>query len=141
VTFSHIGESHGFIPPGTANQTDNATVKIASAGTYMYDFSVRGTAFLAGVPSNHPLAFQLTANGVAVPGSQYVADENDPTETNFNHVVHGFGIFTASQNTNINLNNITGSFLDDVHVLSIPTGPPGSLLAVNASLRLVKICF
>jgi len=139
VSFDHVAESSGIVPPGSGGN-DSTQFRILYAGTYEFDYIVRGVTRTSGVAGTNPLTFQLLAGGSNVLGSQYISKSNAPADIGLNNIVHGFGTFWVPSNTIIQLHNISGGFADTVDLIVVPTGGIGSPLAVNASLRIVRTC-
>lgn len=139
VTFDHFGDNNSILLPGNGT-LDLTQFRILHAGTYQYNFFVKGVATSGSTFGTHPLVFELFANGVQVLGSQYTSQDKDISQSALNHYVVGKGIFTVPANAIIQLHNISGASNDVVTLIAFPTGGLGSTLAVNAALRIVRIC-
>lgn len=137
VSFDRVGEHHVIIPPG-ASGNDATQFKLLHAGTYQYDYYVKGVTRTGSVAGTNPLVFELLGNGTQILGTQYMSqDKSNPVENTF---VIGFGIISVPANTTIQLHNLTGGSNDNVDLAAVPTGGIGSALIINASLRIIRTC-
>jgi len=139
VTFDHVSAAHQITPPGTFN-LDFSQIRIVQAGTYQYDFLVKGISKTSGSPGTHPLVFELYANSTQILGTQFSSQDKDVSETSLNHIVQGFGTISVPGNTILQVHNVTGASSDTVDLVAFPTGGLGSALVVNASLRIFRTC-
>jgi len=145
VTYNFTSTAVVVLPPGVGAYA--FTIPTGNDGTYYFEYHVRGTPTDI-VPADAlippaPLVFQLLANGVAIPFSQFASD------TQFTDLTTGATIGRTLAVNGSLLAAITGSPVDIVlqnitgyDVILEPTaqvGPTAGVAAVNASLFVERI--
>lgn len=144
VTFNLTSTHVVILPPGSGLSL--FTIPTGNDGTYYFEYHVRGTP-TATVPADAlippaPLVFQLLANGVALPFSQFASDTQFTTlvggaPAGRTLAVNGSLIAAITTPVDIVLQNITG-----FDVILEPTAQIGAIAgisAVNASLFVEQI--
>ena len=127
--------------PHTADITppvpNGNTFTVNTSGTYLIIFHVRGTP--ANLTPPDPLVFNVTANGVAIPRSQFQSDiQTISLAAGGTLSVNGHVLVRLSAGTAIKLHNVTqhAGTPANVTLTSAPTGGPAS---DNAALTILRI--
>lgn len=145
VTFNLTSTNVVVLPPGAGLSA--FTIPAGNDGTYYFEYQVRGTP-TAPVPADAltppaPLVFQLLANGVALPFSQFASDTQFTTlvggETAGRTLAVNGSLLAAIAGTPVDivLQNITG--FDVILEPTAQIGATPGVAAVNASLFVEKI--
>lgn len=146
LTFDHVGSFSNITPPTNIAPHQ---IHIRYGGKYKFEYYVigRNPFQTIGTDPALPLCFEITGNGQSILGTQYTSQGVFNTiEGGVDYTINAFGIIDIPANTiievkNLTRNNATPPVQQPVNIaLYSVTEELGSPLAVNASLRLTKMC-